>query len=173
MAANAKNSSAAAPAADTHAIVITRAFDAPRALVFAMWTEREHFVNWMRPSVFATVVCEAMDARPGGKVRTRMRLADGTEYVSEWTFREIVQPARIVYDEICTENGKVMHRARQTVTFDEHDAKTTLTLDAVLELVPGRDSKWTLDAMDQGWNAGWVDNLDRLTEELQRSAGRS
>jgi uncharacterized protein YndB with AHSA1/START domain len=170
MTANA--SSAAAPVAETHAIVITREFDAPRELVFAMWTEREHFVHWMRPSGFATVDCELMDARPGGNVRTRMRLADGAEFVSEWTFREIVRPSRIVYDETCTENGHVFHRAQQTVTFDERGGKTTLTLSAVLELVPGRDPKWTLQMMDQGWNAGWAVNLDQLAAELRRSAGR-
>src|ERR1700688_3135523 len=100
MAAKAGN---AAAVADRHEIVITRVLDAPRALVFKMWTEREHFSQWMRPSVFASCECESFDARPGGRVRTRMRTAEGTEFVSEWTFREIAQPSLLVYDEICTE----------------------------------------------------------------------
>jgi uncharacterized protein YndB with AHSA1/START domain len=160
----------AALAADTHEIVITRAFNAPRALVFAMWTDHEHFVHWMRPPGFATVVCEAMDARPGGKVRTRMRTADGTEFVSEWTFREIKQPSVLAYDEICTENGKLFHRARQTVSFEEHGGSTTMTLRGELELVPERDPKFDLKFMEEGWTGGWNGNLDLMAVQLQKSA---
>src|ERR1700691_5957199 len=124
----------------------------------------------MRLGGFAPVTWEAMDARPGGNVRTRMRLADGTEIFSEWTFREIVPASRIVYDETCTENGKLFHRVRQTVSFDEHGGKTTLTLRAQLELVPGRDAKWDLDTMLRGWNAGWAENLDLMAAHMQRNA---
>jgi uncharacterized protein YndB with AHSA1/START domain len=166
MAATASN----AAIKDRHEIVITRVFDAPRALVFRMWTEREHFSQWMRPPGFATVVCEAMDARPGGKVRTRMRLADGNEYVSEWTFLEIASPSLIVYDEVCTENGKVFHRARQSVSFEEQGGSTTLTLHGDLELVAERDPKFDLKMMDEGWRGGWKENLDLMAAQLQKSA---
>jgi uncharacterized protein YndB with AHSA1/START domain len=166
----AANANKAAPAADRHEVVIKRIFAAPQAVVFRMWTEREHLTQWMRPAVFASVECEEMDVRPGGNMRTRMRLADGTEYFSEWTYREIVPASRIVYDEICTENGKLMHRAQQTVTFEEHAGNTTLTICAQLELVPGRDPKWSLDAMKQGWLGGWDNNFDLMAKQLERTA---
>ena len=32
-------------------LVIDRVFDAPRALVFKVWTERAHLVRWCAPTV--------------------------------------------------------------------------------------------------------------------------
>ena len=49
-------------------IVITRVFDAPRELVWKVWTQPEHVARWWGPRGFTTTVTE-MDLRPGGKWR--------------------------------------------------------------------------------------------------------
>ena len=46
-------------------IVVTRLFDAPRALVFEAWTKAEHVVHWWDPSGTPLAVCE-IDLRPNG-----------------------------------------------------------------------------------------------------------
>ena len=54
-------------ASDVTGIRIVRVFDAPRDLVFAMWTQAEHFVTWFgeHGSEIPLDRCE-MDPRPGG-----------------------------------------------------------------------------------------------------------
>ncbi len=63
----------------THAarreIIITRMFDAPRALVFKAWTDPRHVARWWGPKGVTNPVCE-LDVRPGGAIRIDMRGAD-------------------------------------------------------------------------------------------------
>ena len=55
---------AAAPAAGRE-LVITRVFEAPRRLVFKMWTEPEHLARWWGPRGFTTISA-GMEVRPDG-----------------------------------------------------------------------------------------------------------
>jgi uncharacterized protein YndB with AHSA1/START domain len=54
-------------ACDASGIRIVRVFEAPRELVFAMWTQPEHFVTWFgeHGSEIPLEQCD-MDPRPGG-----------------------------------------------------------------------------------------------------------
>jgi len=45
--------------------VITRVFNAPRALVFKTWTDPKHVAQWWRPNGFTNTI-DDMDVRPGG-----------------------------------------------------------------------------------------------------------
>ncbi len=48
-------------------LTITRVFDAPRDLVFAMWTSQEHMRRWFGPKDFTIIEHDmAVDFRPGG-----------------------------------------------------------------------------------------------------------
>ena len=60
-------------------LVITRVFDAPRALVFKAWTEPERIKQWWGPRGFTTLSCE-MDLR-------RSRSPKGTEHAEHGVFR--------------------------------------------------------------------------------------
>jgi uncharacterized protein YndB with AHSA1/START domain len=51
-----------------HEIVLTRIFDAPRAVVFEAWTKAEHVANWWDPSGVPLSVCE-IDLWPNGAFR--------------------------------------------------------------------------------------------------------
>src|SRR5713226_9543724 len=46
-------------------IVMTRIFDAPRAVVFDAWTKAEHVAHWWDPNGEPLAVCE-IDLRPNG-----------------------------------------------------------------------------------------------------------
>jgi len=162
----------AAGADEEREVLITRLFDAPRELVFRMWTEREHVCHWWHPKGFASVVCEEMDVRPGGRLRFRMRLADGKEFLSKSVYREIVRPELIVYDEDCDEDGTPFHRARMTITFAAQGDKTLVTTHARFDWIPDRDPRWTPEVMRQGLQQGWNDNLDLLVQYL-KSVGRT
>ncbi len=51
--------------------IINRVFEAPRDVVFAMWTDPKHFVKWLPPKGFTMEFLNA-DIRPGGRTFYKM-----------------------------------------------------------------------------------------------------
>ena len=72
-------------------ISTTRVFDAPRELVWKVWTEPEHIAKWWGPRGFSTTT-EKMDVRPGGEWRHVMHGPDGKDYQNRITYVEVVKP---------------------------------------------------------------------------------
>jgi uncharacterized protein YndB with AHSA1/START domain len=81
---------------DPRSIIGSRVFDAPRALVFSVWTDPKHLAQWWGPNGFTTTT-HAYDFRPGGVWRFVMHGPDGRDYQNRITFDEIVPPERILY----------------------------------------------------------------------------
>ncbi len=77
-------------------IVITRAFDAPRTVVFDAWTKAEHVAHWWDPSGAPLAVCE-IDLRPTGAFRFVHGGPDGMKHSFAGIYREISAPARLVF----------------------------------------------------------------------------
>ena len=77
-------------AADTTEPIIrmTRMFDAPRALVWRVFTDPKHVARWYGGHGIENPVCE-MDVRAGGLWRHVMRFPDGTEFPLELVFVEV------------------------------------------------------------------------------------
>jgi uncharacterized protein YndB with AHSA1/START domain len=141
-------------------LVITRVFDAPRDLVWKVWTDAKHMAHWWGPSGFTTPVCE-LDVRPGGTIRIHMQGPDGVVYPGGGAFREIVEPERLVFTTTAFEDeqGNAPLEVLNIVTFTDLGGKTKLTLHAVvLKATP--DMAGPLSGMEQGWN----ESLDRLAE---------
>ncbi len=63
---------------ETERMVVTRVFDAPRALVWEAWTNPKYVMQWWGPKGFTAPFCE-MDFRVGGKFLCCMRAPDGQE----------------------------------------------------------------------------------------------
>ncbi|MEV6929543.1 SRPBCC family protein [Dactylosporangium sp. NPDC051485] len=75
-------------------IVISRVIDAPRELVFEVFTEVRHLSRWWGPEGFSTTT-RSFEFRVGAVWDFVMHGPDGTDY-SEWiTWTEIVPPERI------------------------------------------------------------------------------
>ena len=87
-----------APSGTTGEATVTRVFDAPRKLVWKMFTEPEHFAHWFGTPPFTTPRSTiTMDVRPGGEFRaTMVHETDGTELPFVGCFREVVEPERLV-----------------------------------------------------------------------------
>lgn len=83
---------------DAPLMITTRTFDAPRALVWKCFSEREHIARWFGPKSISPVIrVEAFDFRPGGKWRYVTQRPDGSETIVFFgTFKEIVRPEKIV-----------------------------------------------------------------------------
>src|SRR5437867_1034411 len=93
MADNSSATTSAAPLDES--FTLTRTFDAPRELVFKVWTEAEHLKHWWGPKGM-TMLVTRLDLRPGGMFHYSMRTSDGREMWGRFIFREIVPPERIV-----------------------------------------------------------------------------
>lgn len=76
--------------------VIAREFDAPRDLVWRVWTEREHFTRWFGPKGFK-MNFPKFDLRSGGMMHYSMLTPDGKEMWGKALYREIAPPEKIVY----------------------------------------------------------------------------
>ena len=114
-------------------VQVTRAFDAPRELVWKAYTTPELVRRWLLgPPGWTMPVCE-MDVRAGGAFRWVWRADEGGEQFGfHGRFLEVLAPSRIVNTEVYDpgdvggsmgEGGE----ARVVVTFEEQDGVTTLT----------------------------------------------
>ena len=108
-------------------IVMTRVFDAPRALVWEAHTKPELVQRWLLgPDGWSMPVCE-IDLRVGGKYRYVWRKdSDGTEMGMGGVYREVAAPERIVSTEVFDE-AWYPGEAVGTLVLIETDGKTTLT----------------------------------------------
>jgi len=139
-------------------LVLTRVFDAPRELVFKVWTDPKHVAQWWGPQGFTNPVCE-LDLRPGGAIRIHMRGPDGTVYPMTGVYQEVVQPERLVFTiAVLDANGNPMFEVLTTVTFAKQSGKTK-------QILRARVIKRTAQAAPYlaGMEAGWTQMLDRLT----------
>lgn len=140
-------------------ILITREFDAPRDLVFKAMTDPDLIPRWWGPRTYTTEV-DQMDVRPGGKWRFINRTPDGTAHGFRGEYREIVPPERITWT--FEWEGMPGHVSVQTVAFEEHNGKTTLTATAVFDTVEDRDGM-----LQSGMESGAAESYDRLDEYLE------
>ena len=140
-------------------VVVTRLIDAPRELVFAAFTEREHIVNWWVPS--GTTIHE-WDRKPGGLWRYTQPGPKGTEYPFKIKFIEITKPTRFVYD-FGPDAEDAPEPVRTTVTFEEEHGKTKVTLQLLFATAAEREN-----AMKYGAAQGAKHALENLADYLSK-----
>jgi uncharacterized protein YndB with AHSA1/START domain len=154
------NNAASPAAVDEREIIGTRVFDAPRELVWTVWTDPKHIAQWWGPRGFRNTIHE-MDVRPGGTWRFIMHGPDGQDYQNKIVYVEIVKPERIVYDHV---SGPTF---RATATFEDLGGKTRVTLRTQFETAALRKKV----AEEYGAVEGMQQTLDRLGEHLKRTTG--
>jgi uncharacterized protein YndB with AHSA1/START domain len=109
----------------THAsereIVMTHVFDAPRELVWKVFTDPQLIPQWWGPASLSTWV-EVMDLRPGGKWRFIQNDSNGNEFSFSGVYHEIVFPERLVQS-IVMSGQEFLER----VTMEQIGGKTGIT----------------------------------------------
>ena len=134
-------------------LVLTRDIAAPRARVFAAWTDTRAASRWWVPRDFTPLACE-MDVRPGGAWRRRMRAPDGT-IVTKWgVYREVAAPDRLVFTYRTESAGVSDPETLVSLTFADLGNRTRLTL---------RQTAFESDAARLDHQGGWTGALERLT----------
>ena len=119
-------------------IVMTRAFDAPRHLVFDAFTKPDLLRQWMLgPPGWSMPVCE-IDFRVGGRYRYVWAHRDGAEMGTGGIYKEIVVPERIVATERFDQPW-YPGEGLGTVVLTEHAGKTMLTQTLLYESGEARD----------------------------------
>ncbi|MHB2017313.1 MAG: SRPBCC domain-containing protein, partial [Candidatus Xenobia bacterium] len=140
-------------------LTLTRILEAPRERVFQAWTDPAQMAQWWGPKGFTAPRCE-VDARPGGSIRIDMRQWDGTVYSMDGTFRELVEPERIVFTSRPLDaDGKPLFEVLHEVTLADRNGKTELTLVCKVLYATAQAPQY-LKGMEQGWS----ETLERLNE---------
>jgi len=146
-------------------ILITRAFDAPKHLVFEAFTTPELVKRWWHAKRGEMTVAE-IDLRVGGRWRYVMVAGDGTEVGFHGEYREVVPNERLVSTEtyeglpegVTEEQGTTVN----TATFAESNGRTTLT---ILVQAPSREARDAIIA--SGMEDGLQDALTLLEQVTQ------
>jgi uncharacterized protein YndB with AHSA1/START domain len=139
-------------------IVIERVFDAPRELVFKMFTDPTAIPRWWGPLALSTTV-EKMEPWPGGAWRFVQRGPDGGEFAFRGEYREVVPPERIV--STFEFEGFAGHVMLDTTTFEEHHGQTRMTNTLLYASVEDRDGH-----LQSGMESGMRESHERFAELL-------
>jgi len=140
-------------------LVIKRTFDAPRDLVWKVWSDPEQAKQWWGPDGFTAPVVE-LDARPGGKWRALMRSPDGKDIWQHGVYREIVPPEKISFTFIW--DAQPDHEMLVSITFAERGKKTEMIFrQGIFESVDDRN----------GHEGGWSQSFDRFAAYLKTVKG--
>jgi len=142
-------------------LLMTREFNAPRALVFEAWTKPEHVSRWFGPRTFTLPVCE-IDLRAGGRYHYVMRGPDGADYPMGGDFIEIDPPGRLVYTDRFEIEGMPERESVITLTLDEHDGKTVMTMHTLYQSAEDMQAVLAMQMVE-----GMTETLDRLAELLE------
>ncbi len=125
---------------------IERLFEAPRALLFRLWSAPEHITRWWGPQGLYLSHCE-MEFREGGHWRFCMMPESGTGHWIHGVYREIRSPERLSFTYINERDG---HEMLVTLDFVERGDKTLLKF---------RQARFISVAERDDHNFGWTSTL--------------
>lgn len=154
---------------------IQRLVDAPRALVWEVYTQPAHLMKWFGPKGFAMLRCE-MDLRPGGRFHYCLRSPEGLELWGKWIIQDIVVPETlsmiIAFSDAA--GGTTRHpmnpnwprETLATTTFTERDGKTLIDLRWSAHHATDIEQK-TFDESHASMQQGWGGTFEQLVAYLE------
>jgi uncharacterized protein YndB with AHSA1/START domain len=146
--------------------VINRAFDAPIATLFKVWTDPKHMAQWTPPTGFTMQFIRA-EIKPGGSSFYSMTDGKNVTLYGRAHYLEITSPDRIVYtQQFCDEHEKISRhplaptwpetmlttvtlseegpdRTRVTITWEVYGSATPAELDTFIKARGGMTQGWT------------------------------
>ena len=172
------SASSAAAATTSPDFVISRAFDAPRELVWKCLTEPERMAKWWGPKG-VTAGIKTLDLRPGGLCHYSMTTPDGTVMWGKSVYREIVAPLRLVFINSFSDESAGLTRhplapswplqMMTVITLEEQaGGKTKLTI-RWSPLNPSAEEQQTFDIGHDSMRMGWTGSLDQLEAHLAQA----
>jgi uncharacterized protein YndB with AHSA1/START domain len=142
---------------------LERIYDAPRELVFRMWTDPVHLRAWWGPTGSDNGETR-LDLRPGGEIFIAMR-GPGFDHPMGGEFLEIDPPRRLVFTSKAFQNpdGSWKLINHNTVTFEDLGNRTKISLHAVVQQADA-DVMIPVANMEQGWSGSLVRLHDYLAK---------
>ena len=131
-------------------LVLTRIVDAPRELLFSLWSDPDHLPNWFGPEGFLIETRE-INISVGGRWRFDMIAPDGTRYDNRMVFTRIESPELIEAEhgsDVDDDPGRFLLR----VTFlDQPDGRTVVTLRQLHPSAEQRNAVLSFNAVELGY----------------------
>lgn len=139
-------------------LIHTRILDAPRDLVWEVWTNPEHIKEWWGPDGFS-LTTKSMNVQPG-KIWDFIMHGWGRDFDNKIEYITVKKPSLITYKH----SGEgVDYSFTVSVSFEEIGEKTLLTMKSTFE------SKEIIDELNRKVNAieGGKQTLNRLENYLK------
>ena len=146
-------------------ILTARTFDAPRELVFRAFTAPDLLLQWLGPRKY-TMTIERFDLRDGGTWRYVHADNAGNAFGFHGVFHG--EPSLDGLVQTFEFEGAPGHVSMDTVTFEEHDAMTTVRTNSVFQSVEARDAM-----IEAGMAGGMSEGYDRLDDLLAKLVANS
>jgi uncharacterized protein YndB with AHSA1/START domain len=146
-------------------VLTSRELDAPRELVYRAYTEPELLKQWRGPRKY-TMTIEQFEPRDGGTWRYIHADDAGNSFGFHGVFHGMPSPDGMV--QTFEYEGAPGNVSMDTITFEEHDGKTTVRTNSVFQSVAARDMM-----VDSGMADGMSEGYDRLDEVLGKLAANS
>ena len=149
---------------DNRTVTIQRVFDYPLELVWQAWTKPEHIAHWWSPKGIETkvIVHEFVEE---GKWKYLMPMPNGSEFIAEGVYKEIIEFERIV----SIADFKPMTEAVEIhALFAENNGKTDFTFRVVHATEDYKIQQEKMGILN-GWGSVF-ERLEQLLPELE-SAG--
>jgi uncharacterized protein YndB with AHSA1/START domain len=150
--------------ADKPILIMTRTFNAPRALVWKAMSKAEHVVRWFGPHSHVNKVLE-FDFKVGGKWRIETTTPDGRVIVFFGEFREI-QPLKKLTQTFSFDGLPEGAHSVDSVVLEDHGDRTVYRATSTLPDIASRDAMMA-SGMDTGVREGFA-RLDAMLEEFKR-----
>lgn len=155
-------------------LIITRLLDAPRELVFKVFSEAEHLAHWWGPKGMKIDVTK-LDFRPGGTFHYTMTAENGYTMWGIFNYRDIIYPEKIEFvNSFSDPEGNITKppfpdpwplEIYNIISFTEKNNQTTLLLRA-RPINASTEERQTFlngfESMEQGFGG----TFDQLSEYL-------
>lgn len=136
---------------------ISRMLNAPRNLVWEVFTKPEHISQWWGPQGFTNTI-HTMDVKEGGVWDFVMHGPDGTDYPNTSKYLEVVKPEKLVIRHMVWPDFVL------TITLEEREEKTFLTWHMLFESAEVFEQV----VKQHGADEGLKQNIVKLEEYLSK-----
>ncbi len=140
---------------------ITNTYMAPIELMWEVWTNPEHIINWWGPSGFTSTI-HTMDLKEGGEWKLTLHGPDGTNFPNNSIFKEIIPLKKIVFEHF---NPHFI----TTVIFDAKGNETEIDWTLLFDTAETRETIIKVHKADEGQQQ----NIKKLERYLSILRGES
>jgi len=156
--------------------ILDREFDAPRDLVWRVWTDPDLIPRWYGPT--AQTIVHKFDLKPGGLWLGEMKWGDNSKF-SKIIFQEVVPQEKLSWHDSSTDaEWKITASPMMpdwprvmliTVTFEDVGTRTSVRLTMMpVDATEAENACFAaaMSGMGKGWGSGFAE-IDELLAQLR------